>query len=134
MTRAAELAVGAIVVVEDRLLLVRRATPPGAGRWSLPGGRVESDETLAEAVERELEEETGLTGVCGPPIGCVERVFDGRRFAIIDFEVEVVSGVPRAASDASAVELVPLDEVADRDLVDGLAEFLADHEVIPALS
>ncbi len=134
MTVRAELAVGAVAVVDDRLVLVLRGAPPAAGRWSLPGGRVEAAETLAQAVERELLEETGLTGVCGAPIGCVERDAEGFRFVIVDFAVEVVSGDPLPGSDASAVELVPLDEVAARDLVDGLADFLADHGVIPALS
>jgi len=130
----AELAVGAIAVSDGRLLLVRRGTPPGAGRWSLPGGRVEPGETLAEAVERELLEETGLDGRCGVPVGCVELEADGFRFVIVDFEVEIIGGELQPASDADAVALVALSDVATHDLVTGLADFLVDHGVIPPLS
>ena len=130
MTVAAQLAVGAVVVADGCLLLIQRGTAPGMGKWSLPGGRVEPGEPLAAAVERELLEETGLRGECGAPIGCVERVHGAQRFVIIDFEVGAVTGVPRAASDAVAVEFVPLDDVADFDLVEGLGRFLIDHGVL----
>ncbi|MYJ35492.1 MAG: NUDIX domain-containing protein, partial [Acidimicrobiaceae bacterium] len=70
----AEVAVGAIVRRSDELLLVRRGHPPAVGEWSVPGGRVEPGELLMEAVVRELHEETGLRGVCGPLVGWVERI------------------------------------------------------------
>ncbi len=54
------LAASVAVIRDDRVLLARRARPPGAGRFSLPGGLVEPGETLTEAALRELEEETGV--------------------------------------------------------------------------
>src|SRR2546430_2526319 len=74
-----EVCVGAVAVDGDRLLLVRRGREPGAGTWSLPGGRVEEGETLAEAVVRELAEETGLEGVCDRLAGWVDRIAEGGR-------------------------------------------------------
>ena len=62
-TSRPEVAVGAIAVDAERLLLVRRGHGPAAGLWSVPGGRVEPGEMLVEAVVRELAEETGLEGV-----------------------------------------------------------------------
>jgi 8-oxo-dGTP diphosphatase len=131
---APELCVGAIAVHDHRLLLVRRGTEPGAGRWSVPGGRVEAGELLAEAVARELYEETGLTGVCGSLVGWVERFPAGRHFVILDFEVTVLDDRGAVAGgDAAEVRWVPLTDVIDLDLVDGLAEFLADHGVLDVI-
>ena len=53
-------AVGAIVIRDDEVLLVKRNKPPGRGLWSIPGGSIELGETLQEAAEREIREETGV--------------------------------------------------------------------------
>jgi 8-oxo-dGTP diphosphatase len=125
-----ELCVGAIVVDDERLLLVRRGRGPAAGEWSVPGGRLESGETVAEAVVRELAEETGLEGVCGDLVGWVERMGDGYHFVILDFRVTVLETEnPRAGDDAAEVAWVPLADIAEVRLVEGLAEFLFDHGI-----
>jgi len=127
-------AVGAVVVVDDRLLLVRRGRGPAQGFWSVPGGRVEVGETLAEAVVRELAEETGLEGVCGEFVGWVERIGDGFHFVILDFRVTLLDDRPAVAGDdAAEVEWVPLGDVAERPLAEGLAEFLHQHGVIDTI-
>ncbi len=124
-------AVGAFVVDHDRLLLVRRGRGPAQGHWSVPGGRVEVGETLAEAVTRELREETGLVGVCGPLIGWAERISDDEHHVILDFEVTLIEDVaPVAGDDAAEVAWIDLHEVGEQDLVPGLAEFLHDHGII----
>ncbi len=131
-----EVCVGAVVVVADRLLLVRRGHGPAAGEWAVPGGRVERGETLAEAVVRELAEETGLEGVCGELVGWVERIDPGGsyHFVILDFLVTLLDDrEPVAGDDAAEVEWVPLVDVAERRLVEGLAEFLHQHGVIDTI-
>ena len=77
--------VGSVLFWERKLLLIQRGQDPGAGKWSLPGGRLEPQETWQEAVERETEEETCLKVRCGKFIGWVEREADGRRYLIADF-------------------------------------------------
>ncbi len=139
--RGPVLAVGAVVVLDGSLLLIRRGHGPAAGAWSVPGGRVEAGELLAEAVVRELREETGLDGVCGPLLGWVERFYDEDgsdgpgHFVIMDFEAIVLDGEePVAGDDAAEVRWVPLHEVAELALVEGLAEFLHEHGVLDTIT
>lgn len=129
-----ELCVGAVAVDDGRLLLVRRARPPAEGSWSLPGGHVEVGETMAEAVVRELHEETGLVGVCDDLIGWAERIGDRRHLVILDFEVTILDhAAPVADDDASDVAWVPLIDVRTLDLVEGLADFLLTHGILAPL-
>lgn len=121
-----ELCVGAVVVDGGRLLLVERGRGAGVGLLSVPGGRVELGETLAEAVVRELAEETGLLGRVGRELGWVERIGDGHHFVIVDFVVHVddASGA-RAGDDAAAIVWLALDAVRTHPgVVPGLTAFL----------
>jgi len=130
-----EVCVGAVATVDDCLLLIRRGHGPAAGEWSVPGGRVEAGETLAEAVVRELAEETGVEAVCDGLLGWVERIGDGYHFVIFDFLVTPLSNDPLvAADDAAEARWVPLGEVAELRLVEGLAEFLHDHGIIDVIT
>lgn len=130
---APELAVGAVCVRDGRLLLVQRRRAPGAGSWAVPGGRVEAGESLAGAVTRELEEETGLHGRVTGLCGVAERHLDGRHFVILNHWVDVGGHDAVAGDDAAAVtwaDRTALDAIA---LVPGLHVFLADHGVLARL-
>ena len=132
------LAVSAVVVDDDRLLLVRRGHGPAQGDWAIPGGRVRQGETLAEAVTRELREETGLEALCGPMLGANELLDDDapdQHVVILGFEATVVGDEPPVAGDdAAEAEWVDLHEVGERQLAPGLAEFLHDHGIIPTFT
>lgn len=130
-----ELCVGAIVIDDDRLLLIRRGQGPAGGLWSVPGGRVERGETLAEAVVRELSEETGVSGVCGELVGWVERIDEDFHYVILDFRVIALEATePVAGSDASEAAWVPISEVSSLRLVDGLAEFLHENDILATIT
>ena len=126
-----EVCVGAIAIDEDDLLLIRRGRGVAAGFWSVPGGRVEEGETLAEAVVRELGEETGIEGVCGELVGVEEVLAEGFHFVILDYAVSVLERIePVAGDDAAEAAWVPLSDVAELPLAEGLAEFLHDHGIL----
>ena len=132
---APQVCVGAVAVDADRLLMIRRGRGPAAWEWSVPGGRVEAGELLAEAVVRELVEETGVEGVCGELVGWVERFHGDDHYVILDFRVSVLEGSePVAGDDAQEARWIPLADVAELNLVEGLAEFLHEHGIIPTIA
>ena len=124
--------VGAIIKDGDgRLLLIKRGHEPGAGLWSLPGGRIEAGETDEEAVIREIREETGLIVVPGRLVGSVQRPgADGSVLVIRDYEAEITGGTLAAADDAADARWVDLQDLGGLPLTSGLADALAAWGVI----
>ncbi|MBW4719308.1 NUDIX hydrolase [Saccharothrix obliqua] len=121
-------------VVHDaagRLLLVRRANPPGEGRWSIPGGRVEPGEGDHAAVVREIREETGLVVTVGELVGQVTRPAADGLYDIHDYACQVRSGVLRPGDDASEVRWATTAILATLDLADGLYEALREWGRLP---
>jgi 8-oxo-dGTP diphosphatase len=124
--------VGAIVHdTEGRLLLIRRGQPPGEGMWSLPGGRVEACESDADAVVREIAEETGLRVEPGPLVGSVDRPGPGGViYDIRDYRASVTGGELRAGDDARDARWVDAEELATLPTTTGLIEALASWGVL----
>jgi mutator protein MutT len=112
-------AVGAVVIDDGRVLLVRRANEPLKGEWSLPGGAVELGETLKAAVAREVHEETGLQVEVGPFIEVLDRIlFEGGdhprfHYVLVDFVCRPAGGSLKCASDADAAAWAGLAELDD---------------------
>jgi len=124
--------VGAIITdAAGRLLLIRRGHEPGKGLWSLPGGRVEPGETDAQALVREVAEETSLAVRPGELIGSVRRAAPGGRvFDIRDYAATVAGGTLTAGDDADEARWARTAELAALPLTDGLADTLARWGVI----
>lgn len=128
---APQIAVGAIVVKDGRLLMIQRRNDPGAGLWSLPGGRVEHGEYLGDALRREVAEETGLEVKVQDLVGILEVVGDPH-YVILDYFAEVSGGdEPVASDDVSDARWVPLDEVASLPCTPRFAETLRGWGVLP---
>ncbi len=103
---------GAAIVRGGRLLLVKRLTPPEAGSWSLPGGKVEFGERLADAVAREIREELGVEIAPERPLVVVETPnVDGQHWIAPVYLARLVAGEPRNCEPTKheLVEWFPLD-------------------------
>ena len=127
--------VGAIVHDDaGRLLVVRRGREPAVGRWSIPGGRVELGETDADAVRREVLEETGLHVLVGLHLGTVVRPgTQGMTYDIRDYACSLaINTSPVPGDDAEEVRWVTRAELKGLDLVDGLWDALVDWGVLPS--
>jgi ADP-ribose pyrophosphatase YjhB (NUDIX family) len=128
--------VGAVITDEHgRLLLIKRGHEPGAGLWSLPGGRIEPGETDAEALVREMREETGLTVEPGPLLGTVRRPgHDGDVLDIRDYAATVTRGILTPGDDAADARWVSPGELESLAMTEGLVEALTSWGVLRPFS
>ncbi len=122
---------GAVVVHDGALLMVRRASDPARGLWSIPGGRVEQGEYLSAALRREVAEETGLEIEPGELIGIFEIVGDEEHFVILDYRATVAEKAdPLPGSDVSDARWVAFDEVPSLECTPRLIETLTAWSVL----
>jgi ADP-ribose pyrophosphatase YjhB (NUDIX family) len=124
--------VGAVVTDgQGRLLMIKRGHEPGAGLWSIPGGRIEPGETDAEALVREMSEETGLVVEVGRLIGSVRRPgLDGAVIDIRDYAATVTGGTLRPGDDAADARWVEGADLDSLEITEGLIEALTDWGVL----
>lgn len=127
--------VGAVVHDgQGRLLLVRRGREPSRGLWSLPGGRVEPGETAADAIEREVLEETGLRVRAGARVGQVRiPAAEDEVYVVTDLQCHLVdeSARPVAGDDADEALFADAAILADLSCTPLLAETLGSWGVLP---
>jgi ADP-ribose pyrophosphatase YjhB (NUDIX family) len=124
--------VGAVVFdAQGRLLMIQRGHDPGAGLWSIPGGRIEPGETDEQAVVRELLEETNLQVMVGTLVGSVRREGPGGTVIDIrDYTATVAAGTRRAGDDAADARWVTAAELALLEVAEGLIEALTEWGVL----
>jgi len=115
-------AVGAVVFKDECILLVRRGQPPAEDLWAIPGGSVEIGETLQEAAEREILEETGIRIRASKPIytfEVIDRDAAGKvrfHYVIVDLVADYVMGEPSPGDDAIEARWVSAGEINDLEV------------------
>ncbi|HOJ50943.1 MAG TPA: NUDIX hydrolase [Syntrophales bacterium] len=129
--------VGAVVIKDGAILLVRRAAPPGEHLWAIPGGLLKLGETLKEGAEREIKEETGITIIAGKPVfvfDFLEKDAQGQiifHYVIIDLEGEYVTGTIQAADDAADCRWIRPEECEHLPLTRSTRKLLKEIKFIP---
>jgi 8-oxo-dGTP diphosphatase len=109
--------VGAVVMKDGKILLVKRGVDPNKGLWAIPGGSLKLGETLQEGAEREIMEETGITIRAKEPVysfDFFERDGDGRirfHYVIVDMMADYIGGEVQGADDALEARWVSQDEL-----------------------
>ena len=128
--------VGALIVHERKLLLVKRGVDPAKGKWSIPGGAVELGERMRDAVIREVKEECGLDVeiALDRPVDAIDNITmskDGRfkyHYVLLQFLVRLKGGVLRPASDVLDATWVPFEKVKTYDLTKSFRVFFGKHQ------
>jgi 8-oxo-dGTP diphosphatase len=126
-------AVGAVVFNRQRVLLVRRGHAPNHGQWAIPGGNIKLGETLQQAAEREILEETGIVIKAGEPVytfDAIERDPNGAvayHYVVVDVKADFISGEPRAGDDATDARWFAAHELDDFELSARTKELLKHH-------
>jgi 8-oxo-dGTP diphosphatase len=127
---AARVGVGAVIIRDGQVLLVKRGREPAKGLWAVPGGAVEPGETLQAAAEREIFEECGMVIRAGEPIfvfDLIEKDETGAlkfHYVIVDMRAEYVSGEPVAADDAADARWLAPRDLDSLDVVPVTLELL----------
>ena len=122
--------VGAVIIEDGRVVLIKRRYEPLAGQWSLPGGTLEVGETLEAGVAREMLEETGLDVEVGPVIDVFDRIlFDADQkvryhFVLVDYLCHPRGGTLAAASDVTDAVYVHPDNLAEYKLTSKAEEMI----------
>ena len=122
--------VGAVILTQGGVVLIKRLHEPLAGHWSLPGGTLDLGETLESAAAREALEETGLVVEVGPIVDVFDRILlddEGKvryHFVLVDYLCRPIGGELRAGSDAADVAIAKPGELAQYRLAAKAADII----------
>jgi 8-oxo-dGTP diphosphatase len=127
--------VGAVIVQDGKLVLIRRGVEPDKGRWSIPGGGVELGETVGDAAVREAKEECGLDIELfeDRPMDALDKMVPGEKgrlkyhYVLLQFLARPKGGTLKPTSDATEARWVPLEEVERYNLTDSFRAFYKKH-------
>ena len=126
-------AVGALVIKAGAVLLVKRGKAPSEGKWAIPGGSVELGETLQQAAEREIFEETGIRIRAAEPVYTFDLIERNRQgsvrfhYVIIDLATEYLNGEIKPGDDADQAAWIPFAKLKELDMNTTTRTFLAAY-------
>ena len=121
---------GLILDSNNKILLIKRASPPAKNKWSLPGGVIDLGEKLEKALYREILEECGIRVQIGPLFNAVSKIVKDKNkdiqyhYIILDYLCQYISGPVKANSDASAVQWFHIKEIEKLDLSEGILDVI----------
>jgi ADP-ribose pyrophosphatase YjhB (NUDIX family) len=105
----------------DRVLVLKRRTPPGVGLWCLPGGFVRYGESAEDAARREAREETGVTAdrLSLLNVGMIDYSYRGRSVRVVEiaYAGRIAAGSAQATPEAAEVAFLPIDMLVQREIM-----------------
>jgi len=119
------LSAGGVIIVEDKVVIIKRKTEPDSGKWTIPGGAINVGEKIRNGLRREIFEETALEVEVGNLIDIAEKIFkdnEGKiiyHYVILDYICKYISGSMKASSDAEELMLVKINDLDKFELVNG---------------
>ncbi|MGD8569906.1 MAG: NUDIX hydrolase [Gammaproteobacteria bacterium] len=129
MAHAPVVGVGAVVIHNDQVLLVKRAQPPFAGLWCIPGGKIRFGESMQRAAEREILEETGIVIRARQPVYAFEVIETSDspspvHYVVVDLEADYMSGQPQPGDDAQDAAWFGKQDIENNDIQELTRDFL----------
>jgi len=129
------LGVGAVILKDARIVLVRRGVEPALGKWAIPGGAVELGEAVRDAVRREAKEECGLSIelIDDRPVDVLDNLIKNNdnhlrhHYVLLQFLAQPTGGALKPTSDVTDARWVSLDEVENYDLTESFRLFFMKH-------
>jgi 8-oxo-dGTP diphosphatase len=130
------LGVGAVILEDGKIVLVKRGVEPAFGEWSIPGGAVELGEAVRDAVQREAKEECGLTIelIDDKPVDIFDNLVMDKNgglryhYILLQFLARPTGGFLKSGSDVTDARWVPLNDVANYDLTESFRLFFLKHQ------
>ena len=127
--------VGAVIIHDGKLLLIKRGVEPGKGKWSIPGGAVELGENVRDTARREAKEECGLDIelVGDMPMDALDNIIEGENkrlqyhYVLLQFLARPKGGTLRHGSDATEARWVSVEDVEKYDLTNSFRAFFKKH-------